>query len=161
MQTVCSGNLIYGNSPDFTELSEVVLPQAKDYGLGCEKRSFWERFTSWLTSSSIMSKHKQGLWCFNFQSTVKPRIVLPIQQPPLNKQNIFISLQMKKILQSFPKYKTLMLVSFLFDIMSQVILLPSLFSLSIIYSCPLLTLFTEQCAEQLNSLLLLFTIHSF
>lgn len=40
MQTVCSGNLIYGNSPDFTELSEVVLPQAKDYGLGCEKLSF-------------------------------------------------------------------------------------------------------------------------
>lgn len=35
LQTVCSGNLICGLSPGFTELSEVVLPRAKDYGLGC------------------------------------------------------------------------------------------------------------------------------
>lgn len=37
MQTVCSRNFIYGTSPGFTEFSEVVLPQAKDDRLGCEK----------------------------------------------------------------------------------------------------------------------------
>lgn len=60
-----------------------------------------------------MSKHKQGLWSFSCQNTHKPRIVLPIQQIHLNKQNM--SLQIQKFFSHSLKEKALMLVSFLFD----------------------------------------------
>lgn len=75
----------------------------------------------------------------------------------LNKQNNFHLPAIEKCIQSFPKDKILMLVSFLFDRVSLGHHAHLTF-LSQHYLLLSLTFFTEQFIKRLNSVLLLFTI---